>query len=1153
MKQRYIIVPFILILLLTCTTYSKAEDTGQYVHHQLKVSINPVKQWVQVTDTVTLPQPLVNGKEKIHFLLHGNLKIVSAPKQVKIKKEKGELKSEFFGINTAQFEIKKKIPVNHFSISTSQLTAVPGKGAILTIVYEGKIHHEIKKIGAEYARGFSETPGIIDGQGAYLAGATFWVPWFNDQLVTFNLQTLLPLPYDSVSQGKRTLHQQKEGKQLTVWDSPEPMDEIYLIAAKFKEFNLEVGSVNVQAFLRSEDQGLANKYLETTGQYLEMYEKIIGPYPYSKFALIENFWETGYGMPSFTLLGSKIIRFPFILHSSYPHELLHNWWGNSVFVDYASGNWCEGLTAYMADHLIKEQRGQGTDYRKTTLQGYTHYAAGKKEEFPLSQFKARYDALSSAVGYGKSLMVFHMLRLQVGDRDFNKAMQHFYKENKYKRASWKDIRTSFEAVTGKNFADFFEQWINRSGAPSIRLKRAAVQQKDGQYILRIALEQQQKSKPFKLNLPIAVSFEEEKEARIMFLDFNERYQEFKIPFHRQPTSVKIDPRFDVFRTLHSNEIPAALSRAFGAKSVLMLLPSKASAALLKGYRQLAETWAGESKDTFEIKLDNEVPSLPKEKAIWLLGWENSFRSIIERGLLDFPVSFSENSMTIEKKALNKDERSIVAAIKNPCDPSNVIVMLSSDRAAALPGLGRKLPHYGRYSYLAFEGDEPANVLKGQWPEVHSPLSFAFPIKSQSGESIIYRELPKEKPLAHLAPLFNASRMMDHVRYLASEELEGRGLGSDGIDKALNYIAAAFKEAGLKPGGNNDSFFQEWQAEAGKDSNKKTVKLRNIIGILPGKNPEFKDQASVICAHYDHLGLGWPDVRQGNEGKIHYGADDNASGVAVLLELAHSLGKSLVPERSILFIAFSGEESGLLGSAYFVEQLTSGTYSPYKTVNAVVNMDTVGRLGNDDKLMVIGGNSAREWRFIFMGIGYTVGVESQLVTQELDASDQVSFIKAGIPGIQLFTGPHTDYHRPTDTADKVRAAGLVKVAAVAKETIVYLSERKEPLTAQGPALKKGTAAKTEVQPQSGRRVRTGLMPDFAFSGKGVKIGMVSPDSPIEKAGLQKGDIIIQLNGTEVANLKEYSNLLKTYKPGDTIQITYTRDNQQHTAPVTLGAR
>ena len=157
-----------------------------------------------------------------------------------------------------------------------------------------------------------------------------------------------------------------------------------------------------------------------------------GPYPYSKFALVENFWETGYGMPSFTLLGEQVIRFPFILHSSYPHELLHNWWGNGVFVDFAGGNWCEGLTAYLADHLIAEQRGQGADHRRAILQRVTDYVT-PENDFPLTRFVSRHNAVTEAVGYGKTAMAFNMLREKVGDAQFIKALQEFYRDNRFRR------------------------------------------------------------------------------------------------------------------------------------------------------------------------------------------------------------------------------------------------------------------------------------------------------------------------------------------------------------------------------------------------------------------------------------------------------------------------------------------------------------------------------------------------------------------------------------------------------------------------------------------------------------------------------------------------------------------------------------------------
>ena len=186
------------------------------------------------------------------------------------------------------------------------------------------------------------------------------------------------------------------------------MDEIYVVGGPLHQFKDSAGAIETLVYLHERDASIAGKYLAATAQYLEMYRSLIGPYPYGKFALVENFWETGYGMPTFTLLGPQVIRFPFIINSSYPHEILHNWWGNSVFVDYGTGNWCEGLTAYLADHLIQEQRGAADEYRRSTLQKYRDYVRTGRD-FPLAEFRERFSAATEAVGYGKALMGYHAL------------------------------------------------------------------------------------------------------------------------------------------------------------------------------------------------------------------------------------------------------------------------------------------------------------------------------------------------------------------------------------------------------------------------------------------------------------------------------------------------------------------------------------------------------------------------------------------------------------------------------------------------------------------------------------------------------------------------------------------------------------------------
>jgi membrane-associated protease RseP (regulator of RpoE activity) len=268
----------------------------------------------------------------------------------------------------------------------------------------------------------------------------------------------------------------------------------------------------------------------------------------------------------------------------------------------------------------------------------------------------------------------------------------------------------------------------------------------------------------------------------------------------------------------------------------------------------------------------------------------------------------------------------------------------------------------------------------------------------------------------------------------------------------------------------------------------------------------------------------------------------------MIELAKLIGKSEKPKRTIVFVAFTGEEAGLVGSKHFVESYTE---FPADKVIANINLDTVGRLFGK-KILVLNGESAKEWKFIFMGVEYVTGIPISLVTQPLDASDQMAFIQAGIPAIQLFSGPEEDYHKPTDTYDKIDADGMVKVAAVTKEVIEYLAEREEPLEFTGVKEESGTEKKEQTEKKE-RKVRAGTMPDFEYTGEGVKIGAVIPGSPAEKGGLQKGDIIVKLDDMQIKNLADYSNALKSFKPGDSVEMTYLREGKENKTRIELSAK
>lgn len=1110
----------LLVILLFATAFSTpthAEDRT-LLRHDLKVTLYPTEHRLVAEDSITLPD---HYPSEVHFLLHKGLNPTSPTQGVRIIRE---------------HEKKGAVPIESFKV-----TLTPGAKRFV-IRYAGTVHHPLASHDKEYARGFRDTPGIISDEGVYLEGSSLWYPIIDEGFITFHLDVTLPPGWDAVSQGARTLHSKEKGSVSVRWESPEPQEEIYLVAARFSEYTQTTGRIPAMVFLRTPDRDLANKYLEATARYIAMYEKLIGPYPYAKFALIENFWETGFGMPSFTLLGPKIIRFPFIITSSYPHEILHTWWGNSVFPDYRKGNWSEGLTAYLSDHLIKEQQGNGVEYRQTTLQKYADYVQNERD-FPLTGFRSRHSSSSEAVGYGKSLMLFHMLRRELGDATFAKGLQDFYREQKFKIASFDDLQKSFERVSGKNLGKEFDQWLTRTGAPKLKLVKADAQAKGNEYLLSIRVEQTQKGDVYRLHIPLAVTMEGQDRAYQTVVRMDRKQLDITLSLPSRPLRIDVDPEFDIFRRLDIDEIPPAITQALGAKSILVILPSSAPAPLLEAYRDIAKALAGSGPDTSEVKLDKEIKNLPSDRAIAILGWENRFADKAITSLSRYGVIRHQKGIRIEKTDILFDNHAVVLASRNPGNKNAAMLFIASDRADALPGLGRKLPHYHKYSYLGFEGDEPANIAKGRWPVLDSPMTLFLPDRKGVRTKAEMGKLAARAPLAVPPPVFFGERMKETVRLLSGDDFKGRGFGTAELDRAAEYIADQFKEAGLVPGGDTEgSYIQQWQERGGDPE--QNVTLKNIIGIIPGKRTEFSGRSVVIAAHYDHLGLGWPDAREGNKGKVHPGADDNASGVAVLIELARVLGKALTPDRSVIFVAFSGEEAGRRGSKYYV---ANQKRYPAGQIVGMVNLDTVGRLGKG-KLLVLGVNSAKEWIHIFRGAGFVTGVEIEAVSERIDASDQVSFEEAGVPAVQLSSGPHLDYHRPTDTADKIDIEGLVKVATVAKEVIEYLSSRTEPMTATPAAGKDADAA-----PKKERKISLGTIPDFAFSGKGCRLTGVVPGSPAEICGLKEGDVITKINSREITGLRDLSDTLKSLTPGSRISVTFIRDGNETVVEAEVVAR
>lgn len=1081
---------------------------AEMIAHELSIVLEPDSARLMVEDRVTLPAPI--PPEGARFRLHEGL----APTVAEPGAELGAVPREGGDEPWAQgYRIR-----------------LPAGERTFTLRYGGVLTHELSPVSKEYARGFTTTPGIISADGAVLSASSLWFPVFGEENTTFKLAVDLPAGWDAVSQGELGERREAGGRMRVSWSSDKPGDDIYLIAAKFTRYSQRAGKVEAYAYLRSPDQALASKFLDATGQYVAMYDKLIGPYPFTKFALVENFWETGFGMPSFTLLGPKVIRFPFILRSSYPHEILHNWWGNSVYVDYSAGNWAEGLTAYLSDHLMREQSGAGHEYREATLQKYADYVA-EKADAPLTAFVSRHSSSSEALGYGKSLMVFHMLRTELGDAKFAEGLARFYADNRWKRASWTDLRMAFEAVAGRELGWFFRQWVERAGAPVLALEDAKAEGA-GPWRVSGAVRQTQVGEPYRLKVPVAVTLEGRREAELVWVECEGARTDFAAEFAARPLRIDVDPFFEVFRLLGREEIPPALSGALGANPQTVIVPSAATGALKAEYEALAKSLKDSSEGEAAIINDAEAQKALPTGALWILGWENSFLGRVKEALARYPAAFGEAEVSLGSATLPTKDHSFVATGEAG---GAQVTLVASDTAAALPGLARKLPHYGKYSYLAFEGGEPVNVAKGRWDAVGSRLTAFFTPNAQRGAT------PSRPQLAQLPPVFSTERMSGTVALLSAPEYGGRGAGSEGLDKAAEYVAGKMREAGLKPGIGAD-WYAPFEAEVEGGAK---ARLKNVVGVVAGTKAEYSGQAVVVGAHYDHLGLGWPDAKSGNRGKIHPGADDNGSGVAVLLELARRIAAN-PPERTVVFVAFAGEELGRVGSKAF---LAGNLPWPKEKMFGMVNLDTVGRLG-DGKILFLGSSSAREWIHIANGAGFVTGAKVEAVAKDIGSSDQASFIEAGVPAVQLFTGAHADYHSPGDTPDKLDIAGLAVVAQVAFEAVDYLSRREAPLTS---TLSGATAPATPPAKEGSRKVSLGTVPDFAYAGEGVRVGEVTAGSPAEKAGLKAGDVIAAVNGEKVSDLKGFSAILKKLSPGSSVDVEYLRGAERNTVEVKVVER
>ncbi|MDQ6480746.1 M20/M25/M40 family metallo-hydrolase [Dyadobacter sp. LHD-138] len=390
-----------------------------------------------------------------------------------------------------------------------------------------------------------------------------------------------------------------------------------------------------------------------------------------------------------------------------------------------------------------------------------------------------------------------------------------------------------------------------------------------------------------------------------------------------------------------------------------------------------------------------------------------------------------------------------------------------------------------------------------------------------------------------AQKINSADIKKHIDLLASDAFEGRGTATLGEIKAANYIADLFRKSGLKPAGTNDTYFQPFQITAGIDGVAHQMTARNVVGFLDNG----AEKTIVVGGHFDHLGKGYQSGSLSPDSKnyIHNGADDNASGTAGVLELAQYFSSNMVKEKhNFLFIAFSAEELGLLGSKYYTENPTV----PLKSISAMINMDMIGRFNEEKGIIISGWGTSPAWGAIIPDLARKQSMKYTIDSSGVGASDHTSFYLKNIPVLQFFTGGHSDYHKISDDADKINVAGEVKILNLIVDLLEKLDhEKSEPvfLTAGNPH----SGATT-----SNFKVTLGVMPDYSFSGKGLKIDGVSKARPADIAGIVVGDVITKLAGKTINTIYDYMEILADHEKGQQVEAELLRGAEKKVVKITF---
>jgi hypothetical protein len=676
----------LVLLLILVVIPSVCPATEGNARHQLEVELFPAKQTLQAVDRITIEKSP-----------HDRLEFALSPRAEKIELTVND-KLRQFDFNDGRLKVGLAAGEKHQKIQ-------------ITIRYMAIFNDPapIRPLNADNP-GYGVSATISEGGSFLLAGSGWYPEWVTGHS-SYNLKVIAPAGMLAVTAGKSTGHETRNGKTESRWIIEDPVEGLSLSVGAYTVREKKVGNITAATYFFPETDHLAAAYLEATARYLAIYQDLFGPYPFAKFAVVENFFPTGFGFPSYTLIGGSVLRLPFIVHTSLGHEIAHCWWGNGVWVDYAEGNWSEALTTYVADYLYKEMKSD-EDARSYRLQMLRNYSTLVKPDldFALKQFRSRHDPVTKTVGYDKGAMVFHMLRRQLGEEAFWGALKDLYRQRLFKSTSWTDIQKAFEDRGRRSLDDFFDQWVYQAGAPRFYLDAVSSRPVVGGWEIRGRIVQE--NPPFSFDLDLTLESQDQSETtRIRISD---PLTPFQMVTQSMPKRLIADGEHHILRRLSPLEIPPAINAIKSSASVLALLSADLAPQLKSAAHVLILSLGLKN---YEIAQENTISREQlKDRDLLLIGYPRN-KALLRN--LPGQIAIAPKSFRLNQKTYEQSSDAFFGVFAHPFSEARIAALFYPLSSQPAEDVARKITHYGKYSYLAFENGQ--NRAKGVWPIAQSPV------------------------------------------------------------------------------------------------------------------------------------------------------------------------------------------------------------------------------------------------------------------------------------------------------------------------------------------------------------------------------------------------------------------------------------------------